>query len=494
MNDIRELLEHAAGDDPVGFTTDDVERRVHTRARRRRLVSVVGLFLVLGGGLAAIASMTGDRDQLVATSGAPVTAEDLIGRWVLAEFNGRKVVSDDIHIEFGADGQAAGQAFCNSFQFSWSLVEGHLSIPGEGLIGMTLAGCGDSEMELMSLFGGAQVERGPGPGESILLRRDETVAIYVRPQEPDPEIVGDVADEVLPFPGGSFRVIHVAERSRQNIGFMGAATDSAALAHLWEDLGLPDGPPVPDIDFEREVVVALVIPDGACAHELVDIVVDGLVRMPVFQQPGGGCIEPLIPKTYVVALSHELAPSGSILRYPDDPELQARREGPTEIPIWPDDAVPPTGTTTEAVEVHFGVAGWGADEECAATAPVLREVPADGSVEDKVFLAVEQLLAGPTSSEHAEGLWSFFGPDTKDALIRVDVDHGRAHVDLDAAIATLNNASTSCGSAALLSSLTRTITQFDGVDSAVFYLAGDAAAFYDWLGMVTPPEAHSASW
>jgi hypothetical protein len=63
---------------------------------------------------------------------------------------------------------------------------------------------------------------------------------------------------------------------------------------------------------------------------------------------------------------------------------------------------------------------------------------------------------------------------------------GTAYVDLDGLRRVIPGASSSCGSASLLSELNRTTKQFPTVDRAVYSLEGSVNAFYSWLQMEPP--------
>lgn len=103
------------------------------------------------------------------------------------------------------------------------------------------------------------------------------------------------------------------------------------------------------------------------------------------------------------------------------------------------------------------------------------EVPMDEgppSRETLVGLAVEALLAGPTAEEAREGITSFFSDDTRQMLRGVQVEGDTAVVDLTGLDERIPNASSSAGSAILLTEL----------NSAAFSAPGIAAVRYQWDG------------
>jgi hypothetical protein len=136
----------------------------------------------------------------------------------------------------------------------------------------------------------------------------------------------------------------------------------------------------------------------------------------------------------------------------------------------------PSTTTTEAgqiVLVYFSVDG----DDCAAVEAWERSGPVDT---DPVELSLTELLAGPTPEEEAAGAGSFFSSRTADAVYALDLTDGLLTVEFRD-IRFLNNASTSCGSAALLSSLSETVFRFPAVERARFTIWGSCSLFWNWL-------------
>jgi hypothetical protein len=127
--------------------------------------------------------------------------------------------------------------------------------------------------------------------------------------EPAPDAAGPVG----------FELLHLGGAGDAEMGTVQVAATPEQLADLWDDLvdlplppeasgpyG-PDGSDVlaagpPDVDLDQQVVVAITIPDDACAPELVRFDRDGSAITPVFEEVTDECEEPLIPKRYVVAI------------------------------------------------------------------------------------------------------------------------------------------------------------------------------------------------
>jgi hypothetical protein len=94
---------------------------------------------------------------------------------------------------------------------------------------------------------------------------------------------------------------------------------------------------------------------------------------------------------------------------------------------------------------------------------------------------LQALLAGPTAAEQADGYDGGFAEATADALLDVHLDdHGTVHVAFTDLRELLPDASSSCGSSALLTMLDTTLLALDGV-TATRYALADQTAFYTWL-------------
>lgn len=135
-------------------------------------------------------------------------------------------------------------------------------------------------------------------------------------------------------------------------------------------------------------------------------------------------------------------------------------------------------TRTATVKVFFTPEG----SECDVVRSVRRTVPMPRVLTG----ALRQLLAGPTAAERARGLTSVFSEETAGMLRSVAIRDGVAFVDFRDLRPVIPNASTSCGSASLLSQLDATATQFPTVMRARYAINGSEAAFYEWLQRNVP--------
>lgn len=152
----------------------------------------------------------------------------------------------------------------------------------------------------------------------------------------------------------------------------------------------------------------------------------------------------------------------------------------------PDPEPEPTASPTaseptpqaETVAIFLSRPGTG---DCADVVAVDREV-GDGPTLQTVM---EQLLAGPTEQEKAEGLGGWFSESTADMLISAEQEGDVARVDFKDLREVIPNASSSCGSAGLLAQLDSTAKEF-GASRTLYSINGDLDTFYNWLQLATP--------
>ena len=85
------------------------------------------------------------------------------------------------------------------------------------------------------------------------------------------------------------------------LGALHAATTPGELFGLWAALGLDDEP-LPSVDFDREVAVAMTVLDRTCALTLEGFDRSGDTVTAQFEQPASGCERAELASTFVVAL------------------------------------------------------------------------------------------------------------------------------------------------------------------------------------------------
>ena len=146
-------------------------------------------------------------------------------------------------------------------------------------------------------------------------------------------------DPVPAPPVDSFEVLAV--QAGMDMGVLRSAVDIEELARLWAD-GRLEGQ-LPELDFDRWIVVSIAIPDDACPPTLGEFdVTDGAIWTAVFVETANECIEPLIPKTYVVAIDRSSVSPRFTLRLPGDPTFDFEEQR-LEIKV-PDAGDPPAVT------------------------------------------------------------------------------------------------------------------------------------------------------
>lgn len=155
----------------------------------------------------------------------------------------------------------------------------------------------------------------------------------------------------------------------------------------------------------------------------------------------------------------------------------ARSQAPAPEPS------PTSGVRTLTVQVFFTPEGGQDGDSCSRVYSFPREVRRTPAV---AAAALRELLRGPTQAEREVGAASPFGPTTADLLQSVRIADGVAYVSLRSL--DINNASTSCGSSALLAQLDATLLQFPTVQRARYAVGGDPGRFYAALERVCPPD------
>ena len=146
-------------------------------------------------------------------------------------------------------------------------------------------------------------------------------------------IGGDPVDgpPVDPVPG--FEMIAVRETALA-FGTILAATDEGEVATLWTQVSGSVGTFAPFVDFDHRYVVAFTLPDDACPDRLVGFADvssgDGPTVRPEFEPPPGGCDQPLITRTYVVAVDRPARPMDITFLLPRDDTYDY---GPTELTV-----------------------------------------------------------------------------------------------------------------------------------------------------------------
>jgi len=144
---------------------------------------------------------------------------------------------------------------------------------------------------------------------------------------------------------------------------------------------------------------------------------------------------------------------------------------PDSTPTTPSTESP---LTDEIVDVYFGID----DADCGAVAAYQRQVPAGVGVDQFAF---EALLAGPTAADLEAGAISMFSNETVGMVRSVTRTGETLHVDFADLRTVIPNASTSCGSEALLSQLNSTAFALEGVERVGYSIFGSCSVMFEWL-------------
>jgi len=128
--------------------------------------------------------------------------------------------------------------------------------------------------------------------------------------------------------------------------------------------------------------------------------------------------------------------------------------------------------------VYFGNTVLNPNAECNSVYPVTRDISAEP---DSAVALMRELLAGPHDDEQKDGYTSFFSSKTRDALRSITVEKGTAYVNLSDLRFVIPNASSSCGSAAMLAEIQSTLMQLPGIDRVILAFDGDVELFYNWI-------------
>lgn len=140
-------------------------------------------------------------------------------------------------------------------------------------------------------------------GAFAISRSDSQQVIADRPNRPAPSSPTETSSPSTEAPqesGVVFEVLGMGEPGIDAMGALRSASTQAELKQVWTTAGLGTSPP--EVDFTEKVVVSITIPDDACPPTLVEFRRGANGLEPIFMEPDGGCIQPLIPKTFVVAL------------------------------------------------------------------------------------------------------------------------------------------------------------------------------------------------
>jgi len=125
------------------------------------------------------------------------------------------------------------------------------------------------------------------------------------------------------------------------------------------------------------------------------------------------------------------------------------------------------------------------DESCNAVYPVRRAIK---DIDRLYELTLRFLFTGPTSTEINNGYHSFFEPKIADSILSIKVVDSVAYLNLKDIRQTMPGASSSCGSAQLLSQIETTLLQFPEIEKIIYAIEGDPVKFYEFVQIGCNPD------
>lgn len=127
--------------------------------------------------------------------------------------------------------------------------------------------------------------------------------------------------------------------------------------------------------------------------------------------------------------------------------------------------------------------------------PLPRTISESATIQEKLQLAVEALLAGPTAEEQAAGFTSWFSSTTANALNEITLDEdGTVQVDLANLTTIIPNASTTAVSGEIVKSFEATLFQFESVERIIYVFDGDCAATEEFFQSVGCQQSTREEW
>lgn len=192
----------------------------------------------------------------------------------------------------------------------------------------------------------------------------------------------------------TFEVLAMGEAT-DPMGTVRAATTEADYRSIWATSLLGGEPP--SVDHDEQVVVSITIPDDACPPELTGFFRDGDTIAPVFVEVVAACRQPLVPKTYLVALDRAPLEPGFTLLVPGqdqygfgDSSTVVRLAGPPPTP---------TCAALEAFDEQLDSLGAAADFSPTPSPRAL--------LEPDLVIAIRGRLTGGSTTAQLEGdTWS----------------------------------------------------------------------------------------
>lgn len=210
-------------------------------------------------------------------------------------------------------------------------------------------------------------------------------------------------------------------------GEMGVVEHAAAeggYVELWERFSFDDPPP--RVDFDDYVVLFYARAEDGCPDEIGDVRLEGDRLVVDWRPPAGGCIQPLIPTAFALAVHRATVPQAFVAfleGFHDDyddvehrVELPAYEgEGPAGAPDRPAPPAPTTVTGTvelpspgdaAARTLDDGTRVWVVHHDGGAVSVLAADAPTDGRAETLAIRGLRtQVLWYPSARRFDGGGW-----------------------------------------------------------------------------------------
>lgn len=173
---------------------------------------------------------------------------------------------------------------------------------------------------------------------------------------------------------------------------------------------------------------------------------------------GDWMTENWVPFKAELVFNPKEARTGKIILDKDNPSDMRELDASFEVPV----SFPQENMMTAKVFFPNRIGGGG---DCSANYPIERRVPKSQAV---AKVAIEQLLAGPSSSEEMEDYFTLIGEGVK--LNSLDIRSGTAFADFDEQLE--KGASGSCRVAGIRAQISDTLKQFPTVSRVVISING----------------------
>jgi len=184
-----------------------------------------------------------------------------------------------------------------------------------------------------------------------------------------------------------------------------------------------------------------------------------LLGTAVAQADGDWMTEEFVPFQAELNFNYSTSTSGVLVLEKDNPSGLPEHDDDLRVPVK--FSVSPE---TMKIKVFFNNSKLDPEVSCNKVFPVEREMAKTVAV---ARAALNELLAGTTLEEEADGFSKIIGPDVK--IQSLTIENGVAKVDFNEA---LERGGGSCRSAAIIAQINATLKQFSSVDNVIISING----------------------